>query len=172
MTEVAPAPDAPPTEAEALDAYSRTVTDVARRLLPCVASLRVGSGQRRGEGAGSAVTITPDGFLVTSAHVVAGGRNGQATLVDGQEFDFEVVGADALSDLAVIRAHGRELPTATLGDADALQVGQLVVAVGNPLGLAGSALVGSAMPAVAASVPIVHVQKTDISTGTKMYHHA
>jgi|SRR5579859_1046853 len=141
MTDLAPTPDAPPYDDDALDAYSRTVTGVARSLLPSVASLRVNGGQGR-DGAGSAVIITPDGFLVTSAHVVAGGRRGQATLVDGQEFDFEVVGNDALSDLAVIRGRARDLPAATLGDADTLQVGQLVVAVGNPLGLAGSVTAG------------------------------
>jgi S1-C subfamily serine protease len=143
MTDVVPAPDALPIDdGEALDAYSRTVTDVARRLLPSVASLRVGVRQGRGEGAGSAVIITPDGFLVTSAHVVAAGRSGQAALIDGREFEFEVIGTDALSDLAVVRGRARDLPAATLGDADILQVGQLVVAVGNPLGLAGSVTAG------------------------------
>jgi S1-C subfamily serine protease len=143
MTDVAQIPEAPPVDDDdALDAYSRIVTDVAGHLLPSVASLRVGAGQGRGQGAGSAVIITPDGFLVTSAHVVAGNRRGQATLVDGDEFDFEVVGADVLSDLAVIRAQARDLPAATLGDADRLRVGQLVVAVGNPLGLAGSVTAG------------------------------
>ncbi len=142
MTDVAPIPDAPPVEDEALDAYSRIITDVARHVLPSVASLRVGAAQGRGQGAGSGVVITPDGFLVTSAHVVAGSRRGQATLVEGDEFDFEVVGADVLSDLAVIRAQARDLPAATLGDADGLQVGQLVVALGNPLGLAGTVTAG------------------------------
>jgi S1-C subfamily serine protease len=142
MTDVAPIPDAPPLEDDALDAYSLIVTDVASHVLPSVASLRVGGRQGRGQGAGSAVIITPDGFLVTSAHVVAGNRQGQATLIDGDEFDFEVIGADVLSDLAVIRAQARDLPAATLGDADTLRVGQLVVALGNPLGLAGSVTAG------------------------------
>jgi S1-C subfamily serine protease len=124
---------------EPLDAYSRVVTGVARRLIPSVAALRVGAGQssRRREGAGSGVVITPDGFCVTSAHVVAGSRRGTAVLADGQELPFEVQGADPLSDLAVVRATGTDLPAAVLGDADQLVVGQLVVAVGNPLGLAG-----------------------------------
>ena len=144
MTDLAPAPDPIPVDSddEALDAYSRTVTAVAAGLLPSVASLQIGGGQGRREGSGSAVIITPDGFLVTSAHVVAGGRRGRATLIDGREFEFEVQGADALSDLAVVRARGRDLPAATLGDADTLRVGQLVVAVGNPLGLAGSVTAG------------------------------
>ena len=74
--------------------------------------------------------------------MVAGGQRGQAALIDGREFEFEVVGTDALSDLAVVRGHARDLPAATLGDADNLRVGQLVVAVGNPLGLAGSVTAG------------------------------
>ena len=142
MTDVAHIPAAPPSDDEALDSYSRIVTVVAERLLPSVASLRVGTPQSRRQGAGSAVIITPDGFLVTSAHVVAGNRHGQAILIDGDEFDFDVVGADPLSDLAVIRANARDLPAATLGDADTLRVGQLVVAVGNPMGLAGSITAG------------------------------
>jgi len=135
-------PTSPCSDDDALDAYSLTVTGVAQRLLPSVASLQIGMGPGRREGAGSAVIITPDGFLVTSAHVVAGGRRGRATLIDGRDFEFEVVGADGLSDLAVIRAWARDLPAAVLGDADQLQVGQLVVAVGNPLGLAGSVTAG------------------------------
>jgi S1-C subfamily serine protease len=74
--------------------------------------------------------------------VVAGGRGGQAALIDGREFEFEVVGRDGLSDLAVIRGRARDLPAAPLGDADRLRVGQLVVAIGNPLGFAGSVTAG------------------------------
>jgi S1-C subfamily serine protease len=129
--------------ATALDAYSKVVIGVAQRLLPSVASLRVGRDSGNGrQGAGSAVAVTPDGYLVTAAHVVAASRRGTAELADGQEVDFEVVGADGLSDLAVIRAAGADLHAAELGDADRLQVGQLVVAVGNPLGFAGSVTAG------------------------------
>jgi S1-C subfamily serine protease len=133
------------TDGEALDAYSRVVTSVAEGLIPSVASLRVARrvrGGRRAEGAGSAVVITPDGFLLTSAHVVSGSDGGTASFVDGRELDWDLVGADALSDLAVVRVTASDLPAATLGDADALRVGQLVVAVGNPLGLAGSVTAG------------------------------
>ena len=138
---------APPAEdAEALDSYSRAVTAVARALGPSVASIRVPrreSGGRRGEGGGSGVVITPDGFLLTSAHVVDGAGPGlRAGFVDGRELALEVVGADALSDLAVLRAEGGGLSAAVLGDADRLAVGQLVVAIGNPLGLAGSVTAG------------------------------
>ncbi|MGH2737571.1 MAG: S1C family serine protease, partial [Actinomycetota bacterium] len=99
-------------------------------------------GGMRAEGAGSAVVITPDGFLLTSAHVVSRSDGGSASFVDGRELDWHVVGADPLSDLAVVRVTASDLPAATLGDADALRVGQLVVAVGNPLGLAGSVTAG------------------------------
>lgn len=130
---------------EALDSYSSVVTAVADLLIPSVASLEVSVGARghlRARGAGSAVTVTPDGFLLTSAHVVDGARRGTATFADGRELPFEIVGVDLLSDLAVIRAPGAEAPAAVLGDADALRVGQLVVAIGNPLGFAGSVTAG------------------------------
>jgi S1-C subfamily serine protease len=119
-----------------LDAYSRVVTEVARVLSPSVASLRF----RRG--AGSAVAITPDGFLLTSAHVVGSARRGTAFFVDGREVPVETVGTDPLSDLAVLRADARDLAAAELGDADRLRVGQLVVAIGNPNGFAGSVTAG------------------------------
>jgi S1-C subfamily serine protease len=132
---------------QALDAYSSVVTSVAAKLLPSVASLRVGRSARRGgreapEGAGTGVAITPDGFMLTSAHVVTGSRNGAASFTDGRELELEVVGTDRLSDLAVVRARGSGLSAAVLGDADVLKVGQLVVAIGNPLGLSGSVTAG------------------------------
>jgi S1-C subfamily serine protease len=135
-------------EDTALDAYSRVVTAVARALTPCVASLQVsrGRGGPRSVGAGSGVVVTPDGFLLTSAHVVARTSAGEATFADGRQLSFEVAGADPLSDLAVIRVNvpqtGPSLTPATLGDAERLAVGQLVVAVGNPLGFAGSVSAG------------------------------
>ena len=131
---------------EALDAYSRVVTSVADRLAPSVASLRVSRrvrGGRRLDGAGSAVVITPDGFMLTSAHVVAqADGSGRASFVDGREHDFRVVGADPLSDLAVLRLDGSDLTAAELGDAERLRVGQLVVAIGNPHGFTGSVTAG------------------------------
>src|ERR1700682_6175432 len=129
-----------PTEREALDAYSTTVTSVAERVLPSVASLRVGRAGRGG--AGSAVVITPDGFLVTSAHVVAQGGSASASFLDGSEYDVDVVGADPLSDLAIARARGATIEPVPIGNADQLRVGQLVVAVGNPLGFSGSVTSG------------------------------
>jgi S1-C subfamily serine protease len=136
----------PEEDAEALDAYSRSVTAVAERVSPSVANLRVTRRTRAGRvpvGAGSGVVLTPDGFVLTSAHVVEGpGRGGRATLVDGRELRFEVVGRDPLSDLAVLRADARDLTPAELGDAEGLRVGQLVVAIGNPHGFAGSVTAG------------------------------
>jgi len=132
-------------DAEALDAYSRTVTSVAERLRESVANLRVGRRTRRGraEGGGSAVVITPDGYMLTSAHVVEGtdGR-AEAALPDGRSFGADVIGMDRLSDLAVLRADAGNLETAELGDADDLHVGQLVVAIGSPLGFHGSVTAG------------------------------
>jgi S1-C subfamily serine protease len=95
------------------------------------------------DGGGSAVVITPDGFLLTSAHVVdPAAASGRASFVDGREHDFEVVGSDPLSDLAVLRADAGDLEPAELGDAETLRVGQLVVAIGNPNGFAGSVTAG------------------------------
>jgi S1-C subfamily serine protease len=133
-------------ELEALDAYSRTVAGVAEQVSPSVANLRVTRATRRGRmpvGAGSGVVLTPDGFVLTSAHVIAGrGRQGRAAFVDGRELAFQIVGSDALSDLAVVRTEARDLVPATLGDAEHLRVGQLVVAIGNPHGFAGSVTAG------------------------------
>jgi serine protease Do len=133
-------------DAEALDAYSRTVIAVAEQLAPSVGSLRVSRrvrGGRRVDGGGSAVVVTPDGFMLTSAHVVdrAHGRV-RALFADGRELEASVVGADPLSDLAVLRAEGSGLVAAELGDAEHLRVGQLVVAIGNPNGFAGSVTAG------------------------------
>jgi len=129
------------SEQDALDAYSNAVISVAERLAPSVANLRVSRGRR--SGGGSAVVITPDGFLVTSAHVVDGStRGGRASFVDGRERAFSVVGSDPHSDLAVLRAQADDLVPAELGDAEGLRVGQLVVAIGNPNGFAGSVTAG------------------------------
>ena len=126
-------------DADAFDAYSRTVSGVAERLTPSVAHLAVMRRTRRGraEGAGSGVAISSDGYMLTSAHVVAGGHRVTASFSDGRELSAEVVGADPLSDLAVVRVDARDLEPAQLGDA-----GQLVVAIGSPMGLAGTVTAG------------------------------
>jgi S1-C subfamily serine protease len=134
-----------------LDAYSQIVSGAARTLTPKVASVRVpqqgsqgsrGSRGGAGESLGSAVVFTSDGFLLTNAHVVGHSDSGTAAFSDGTSVPFRVVGADPLSDLAVLRANGETPAPAELGEADRLVVGQLVVAVGNPLGLAGSVTAG------------------------------
>ena len=123
-------------DSEAMDAYSRSVSTVARTVTPHVASVQLARG------GGSAVVFADDGYLLTNAHVVDGHRSGVATFADGSEARFEVVGADPLSDLAVLRTLGEAPSAAVLGDADKLVVGQLVVAVGSPLGFSGSVTAG------------------------------
>jgi S1-C subfamily serine protease len=139
--------DERPTDAEALDAYSQVVTRVAQQLAPSVANVRL----RRG--AGSAVAIAPDGFLLTSAHVVERAGGGVASFADGSELRFAVAGRDPLSDLAVLRTDSSDLTAAQLGDAGALRVGQLVVAIGNPHGFGGSVTAG-VVSALGRSLPV------------------
>ena len=141
----------PAAESAALDAYSAIVTSVAAQLTPKVAALRIRS--HRGESAGSAVVLTGESHLVTNAHVVGDASGGTAEFVDGTVARFEVVGRDPLSDIAVIRAD-REVPTPPeYGDAGALLVGSLVVAVGNPLGLSGTVTAG-VVSALGRSMPV------------------
>ncbi|HEX9354941.1 MAG TPA: trypsin-like peptidase domain-containing protein [Streptosporangiaceae bacterium] len=134
-------------EQQPLDSYSQIVAGVAAELTGKVASLRVPQAGRAwagrgGESLGSGVVFTGDGFMLTNAHVVGGAAGGTAAFADGSTTPFRVVGTDPLSDLAVLRASGTTPPPAELGEADQLVVGQLVVAVGNPLGLAGSVTAG------------------------------
>jgi serine protease Do len=136
----------PLPDAEAFDAYSRTVAGVAEKLGPSVAHLTVSRRTRRGrrmDGAGSGVAITPDGYMLSAAHVVdATEGRGRASFPDGREFSFEMIGADPLSDLALLRADARDLTPAQLGDSEELRVGQLVVAIGSPNGFSGSVTAG------------------------------
>jgi len=120
-----------------LDAYSQVVVGVAERLGPSVANLRVG---RRGSGSG--VVITPDGFMLTNAHVISGGRVVRVSFTSGVDVAASVVGVDPLSDLALLRTESGVAPAAELGDAALLRVGQLVVAIGNPHGFTGSVSAG------------------------------
>ena len=142
---------------DVLDAYSQAVIKVSELLSPSVANLRVSRrvrGGRRLDGGGSGVVVTPDGFMLTSAHVVASGTSGvRASFVDGSEVGVEVVGTDPLSDLAVLRAEGADFTPAVLGDAENLRVGQLVVAIGNPHGFAGSVTAG-VVSALGRSLPV------------------
>ncbi len=135
----------PPPEISVLDAYSQVVVSVAEQMTPRVAAVQVSRRRRDGSvaaGAGSAVVFTNDGFLLTNAHVVGRAEAGQAAFADGTTAPFRVVGSDPLSDLAVVRADGATPVPARLGEASQLRVGQLVVAVGNPLGLAGTITAG------------------------------
>jgi S1-C subfamily serine protease len=144
-----------PADEAPLDAYSRVVVEVADRLSPSVANLRVARRfrGRRVDGGGSGVVITPDGFVLTSAHVVDGADGGgTASFADGRELGIEVVGTDRLSDLAVLRTLGDDLQPAELGDADGLRVGQLVVAIGNPNGF-GSSVTAGVVSALGRSLP-------------------
>jgi S1-C subfamily serine protease len=136
-----PTPPKPtPEEAEALDAYSRVVVRVAETLRPAVVNLRAGRG--RGQGSGSGILFTPDGFLLTNAHVVRNHARMQIRLSDGRELSGRLVGADPWTDLAVVQAEATALPCATLGDSAALRVGQLVVAIGSPLGFESTVTAG------------------------------
>ncbi|MFI7664997.1 S1C family serine protease [Nocardia sp. NPDC049526] len=130
-----------------MDAYSRSVIAVAASVTPHVASVRT----RRGSG--SAVVFTDDGFLLTNAHVVGSSSSGDVVFADGVESRIDVVGIDPLSDLAVLRARAGAPGAVVLGDADKLVVGQLVVAVGSPLGLAGSVTAG-VVSALGRAVPV------------------
>jgi S1-C subfamily serine protease len=125
-------PPPPPSEGEALDAYSRAVIHVAETLRPAVVNLR--GRRKREEGSGSGVLFSPDGLLLTNHHVIHGSDSVAVRLDDGREIGGRLIGADPWTDLAVVRAEGDDLPYANLGDSASLRVGQLVVAIGSPLG--------------------------------------
>ncbi|TDL41599.1 S1C family serine protease [Arthrobacter nitrophenolicus] len=132
-------------DGEVLDSYSQTVMRVAAAVTPHVAAIEMTSRRRNGRmrmGAGSAVLFTQDGYLLTNSHVVAGTERGHAVFADGSRMELELVGSDPLSDLAVVHGRRPKVPPAEFGAAETLRVGQLVVAVGNPLGLAGSVTAG------------------------------
>jgi serine protease Do len=139
-----------------LDSYSATVIRVAEAVTQHVAALEMTGNGRNGRlrvGAGSAVLFTTDGYLLTNAHVVGGAHSGHAVFADGTSTAIDVVGADPLSDLAVVHGRGPTAAPAELGDAESLRVGQLVIAVGNPLGLAGSVTAG-VVSGLGRSIPV------------------
>ena len=127
-------------ENEALDAYSRVVVRVAEKLRPAVVNLRAGKG--RGMGSGSGILFTPDGFLLTNAHVMGNHDRVRIRLNDGRELDGRLVGCDPWTDLAVVQAEASSLPHGNLGDSAKLRVGQLVVAIGSPLGFESTVTAG------------------------------
>ena len=112
-----------------LDAYSQTVVSVAERVSPAVVKIDVESG-----GSGSGFLFTPDGFVITNSHVVHGARALNVTLAEGDRMPADVIGEDAATDVAVVRVRSRGLPFVTLGDSARVRIGQLAVAIGNPLG--------------------------------------
>jgi len=123
-------------DAELLDAYSRAVIDATRRVAPAVVHLSVGSGanKRARGGTGSGFLFTPDGLLLTNSHVVHGARDIRVTNAEGDGATGDLVGDDPDSDLAIVRIPATRAPAVELGSSAELQVGQLAVAIGNPLG--------------------------------------
>jgi len=140
----------PDDDAPLLDAYSNAVTKVVASVGPAVVHIRVtratpgqaGRAPRRAEGSGSGVIITPDGYVVTNSHVVEGAGTVEVSLADGRGCGAEVVGRDPATDLALLRVQGSGLPIARLGDSDRLRVGQVAIAIGNPLGFQSTVTTG------------------------------
>jgi S1-C subfamily serine protease len=140
-----------PRDQELLDAYSRAVTAVVDRVGPSVVAIRTNRSDSRGrrdlspggnEGAGSGVIFTPDGFVLTNNHVVEGSDTLELSLTDGRTLSARVMGTDPPTDLAVVRVGEGGLPAAELGDSEALRVGQLAIAIGNPLGFQSTVSAG------------------------------
>jgi S1-C subfamily serine protease len=134
------------SDAELLDAYSRAVTSVVERVAPAVVAINVRKSDRtelqQTEGGGSGVIIAPDGFILTNNHVLEDVSKVSVMMTDGRNLGASIVGTDPATDLAVIRVFSNGLPIAELGNSDTLQVGQLAIAIGNPLGFQSTVSAG------------------------------
>ena len=144
---LSPSPDVTPEidEHEVLDAYSRAVVDVVGAVAPAVVSIRVFAENRRGdagEGAGSGFVVAPDGFVMTNDHVVHTAKSASVVFTDGRELDARVVGTDPATDLALLRVPSGGLTPVAIGDSEALRVGQMAIAIGNPLGFQSTVSAG------------------------------
>jgi len=130
-----------PSDADLLDAYSQAVIGVVKQAGPAVVSISGRRGPGSG-GTGSGFLLTPDGYALTNSHVVRGQTHLAARTEDGDLVDVDLIGDDPATDLALVRLAARDLPYTELGDSDSLQVGQLVIAVGNPLGFRSTVSTG------------------------------
>ena len=139
--------DVNPHDGDLLDAYSQAVIRVVDTVGPCVVSIKVEGMSRSGyngqqNGAGSGVLFTPDGFILTNHHVIAGAKRILVDTLDGKEYEAVVIGSDKATDIGVIRITGTKFPLASLGTSDDLKVGQLAIAIGNPLGMQNTVSTG------------------------------
>ncbi len=136
------------SDSELLDAYSRTVTQLAEQVGPAAAKIEVRRGAAGAErnpgnmGAGSGFVFTPDGFIITNSHVVSGAHRIEVTLPGGDTHQARLVGEDPHTDIAVVSILGHDLPYATLGESRSLKVGSIAVAIGNPFGLSFTVTAG------------------------------
>jgi S1-C subfamily serine protease len=143
---VSPKRDPLGSDTELLDAYSRAVVSVVETVGPAVVSIHVTSRRPKDpvvrEGAGSGFIIAPDGYVVTNNHVIEGADDLRISLIDGRELAARVVGTDPATDLAVVRVQDANLPIVSIGDSESLRVGQLAIAIGNPLGFQSTVSTG------------------------------
>jgi len=124
-----------------LDEYSRTIVSAVDRVASSVVNIECRAGRTHG-GSGSGFIIAPDGFILTNSHVVHGAHEIEVNLSDGREFHAQLAGDDPDTDLAVIRIDARQLSHVRLADSETLRVGQIAIAIGNPLGFQASVTAG------------------------------